>query len=190
VLTTILCLIVAVLAVGEFLLFGALAEAYRSIRYLSDHPSSGGRYVPVDLGSVLGAVPSAVGMHPTLDSAVSAYVVYVANHCGACRSIIDSLSGGLPPGVWLAVIAKSTDEAFDWLQDGGIQRDTPAAQRVMVVSAEATQETFGTNITPLAIEIEHGHLVRAKTVGTAKQFYSLVPSTLTLSKPMQEGVSA
>lgn len=188
--TSILFVIVAVLAIGEFLLFGALAEAYRSIRQLTDHPAAAGRYVPVDLGDALGKAPSSVGMPAELDAAVSAFIVYIANRCGTCRTIVSSLSGGLPPGVWLAVIAESPAEAFAWLGEGGISEDSPATQRIAVVTSAVIEEHFGRHITPLAIEIENGRLVRAKTVGSVKQFYSLVPSTLTLAAPEPEGVSA
>lgn len=188
--TSILFVIVAVLAVGQFLLFGALAEAYRSIRQLSDHPTAGGRYVPVDLGDALGKVPSSVGMPAALDSAVSAFVVYVAERCGTCRTIVGSLSGGMPPGVWLAVIADSPADAFGWLDQGGITQESPAAQRITVIPSGIIEEHFGVHITPLAVEIEHGRLVRARTVGTVKQFYSLVPSTLKLAAPQPEEVSA
>lgn len=186
--TSILLVIVAVLAIGEFLLFGALAEAYRSIRQLTEHPAAAGRYVPVDLGDALSKAPSSVGMPADLDSAVSAFVVYLANHCGTCRTIISSLNGGIPPGVWLAIIADSPDEAFAWLRDGDLSKDSPSARRITVVSPATIEEYFGTNITPLAIEIEHGRLVRAKTVGTVKQFYSLVPTTLKLAAPLSEGM--
>jgi len=191
VLTSILFILVAVLAVGEFLLFGALAEAYRGIRQLTEHPGTVGRYNPVDLGIAMGKRPSEVGMDPELDSAVGASVVYLANRCGTCRTIISSLSGGFPQGIWLMIIAESSGEAFGWLRDGGLSEESPAASRITVVSSGDIEKYFGNHITPLAIEIENGRLARAKTVGTVKQFYALVPSTLTLAAPLQEeGVSA
>jgi hypothetical protein len=106
--TSILFAVIAVLAVGEFLLFGALAEAYRDIRQIREYANVVDKSTPVGLGQAYNQVPSRVGLHPDLDSAARAVVVYVDKRCGTCRMIVSSLNGGVPRGVWLVVIAENT----------------------------------------------------------------------------------
>ncbi|HEY7486704.1 MAG TPA: hypothetical protein VH912_19745 [Streptosporangiaceae bacterium] len=187
--TSVLFALVALLAIGEFLLFGALAEAYRDIRQIRRHFGMVDQPTPVDLGPLRDAAPSDLGLHPDLDAAVREVVIYVESRCGTCRRIVNSLDGGIPGGMWLVVIAESPAEAFDWLGQSGITPDSPAARRVMVAPADEVERRLGMLVTPLAIEIEHGRLVRAKSLPSVQQFYSLVPTTMTLD-PEQKGAPA
>lgn len=189
-LTSILFVLVALLAVGQFLLFGALAEAYRDIRQLRESFGLIDKAMPVDLGKVRDAAPSSLGLHPDLDSAVHAVVVYLESRCGTCRMIVSSLNGGIPNGIWLVVIAESPQAAFDWLAEANISPDSPAARRVMISSADEVDRHLGVRLTPLAIEIEHGRLERAKTIPSARQFYALVPTTFSLAPQQEQGVSS
>jgi hypothetical protein len=122
--STLLFLLVAVLGAGEFLLFGALAEAYRDIRQLREQGGVVDTPVPVDLGGHLGSLASSVGMVPDLDATSRATVVYVDKRCGTCQMIMASLGGGIPNGLWLAVIASSAAEAYEWLGEAGITQDS------------------------------------------------------------------
>lgn len=188
--TSILLVIVALLAVGEFLLFGALAESYRDIRQLREYFGMIDKPAPIDLGASRDKIPSHSGMHPELDSAAHAVVVYLESRCGTCRSIVSSLNGGIPNGMWLIIIAESADAAFEWLAEAQIAKDSVSAGRVMVASAQEVEHHLGVRVTPLAIEIENGRLARAKTVPSVRQFYAMVPITLSLASPIQQGAPA
>lgn len=186
---SILFVLVALLAIAVFLLFGALAEAYRDIRQLREAAGITDQPMPVDLGRVRDAVPSSLGLHPDLDSAVHAVVVYLENRCGTCRSILSTLDGGIPNGIWLVIVAGSAAEASDWLAETAIEAHTPAGRRVMISSAEEAERNLGVRITPLAIEIENGRLVRARTIPSVRQFYALVPTTFSLNPEKQGALS-
>lgn len=189
-LTLVLLAVVAVLAAGEFLLFGALAEAYRDIRQIREQAGVLDKTAPVDLGRAHDQRPSMTGMHPALDAAASAVVVYVDTRCGTCRMIVGSLNGGIPRGVWLAVIAESEHDAFDWLsKTAAIFPGSESGQRVMVTSPAEVEKHLGQVFTPLAIEIENGRLARAKAVPSVRKFYSLVPTLISLSTPIEQEVS-
>jgi hypothetical protein len=173
--------IIAVLAVGEFLLFGALAEAYRDIRQLREQTGALDVAMPIDLGAARGAVPSRFGLHEELDSAVRAVVIFLESRCGTCRLIVNSLNGGIPKGMWLVVIAESPAAAIEWLTGAGFEESTLESDRVMVVSAEDMDQHLGVTVTPMALEIEHGQLVRAKSIPSVRQFYNTVPTTFRLA---------
>lgn len=188
--TSVLLLVVTVLAIGEFLLFGALTEAYRDIRQLREFAGALDDAVPVDLGEARDAVPSSRGLSADLDSAVRAVVVFLDSHCGTCKMIVDSLNGGIPKGIWLVAVTEPAEAAYEWLAEAGIKEGTAAMERVMVMLPGDVEQNFGIRITPLAIDIENGRLSRARTVPSIRRFYSLVPTTLVLEKPLMEGVSS
>lgn len=177
-------LLLILLAVGEFLLFGALAEAYRDIRQLREYNGALDKPVPVDLAEHLGSEASSVGMSPDLDLRPRATVVYLDRRCGTCQMIMSSLGGGIPNGLWLSVIADSAEEAATWLAEGGIKEGSESADRVMVATPADVEKHLGALVTPLAIEIEHGRLARAKTVPSVRQFYALLPTQLSV-KPAE-----
>jgi hypothetical protein len=187
--TAVLFTIIAVLAIGEFLLFGALTEAYRDIRQIREVSGLLDRPMPVDLGQAQDMPPSSLGLASDLDSAVRAVAVYLDNRCGTCRSILSSVNGGIPEGIWFVVIAESPEKAFAWLGDAGITEDSPAARRVMVTTPDEAERHLGVIATPLAIEIEHGRLTRARIVPSIRQFYALVPATKTLAPHTLEGAT-
>lgn len=174
----VLLLIVTVLSVGEFLLFGALAEAYRDIRQLREQGGILDRPVPVDLGDAAGAPPSSIGLPATLDTVVAALALYVDHRCTTCRGLMASLAGRLPDGVFLTAIAPSQAEAMKWLvHAGGFDvNDSTVFPRIAIVSPDELRRRLGTEITPLAIDIEHGRLVRASTVPSVRQFYNRLPN--------------
>jgi hypothetical protein len=187
--TTLLLVLVAVLAVGEFLLFGALAEAYRDIRQIRERAGVIDRNAPVDLGPALGQAPSSLGLDPTLDSAVQAVVVYLNDRCGTCRSIVGSLAGQIPAGMWLVIIADAVDAAFDWLNTDGAMAGSPDAARVLTSTPEEAEQNLGLLLTPLALVIEHGRLSRAMTIPSVRQFYVLAPDPKTIAPRLKKGIA-
>jgi hypothetical protein len=189
-LVAVLLFAISLLAIGEFLLFGALAEAYRNLRQIRESTGLLDTPAPVDLGANRHRSPSECGLPPELDSAVHAVVVYLDKRCGTCNMIVDSLSGGLPRGMWLVLIAPSAAEALSWLSEYGAGQDGDAVRRVVATSADEVERHLGAVVTPLAIEVEGGRLRRAMTVPSTRQFYALVPTTLTLSPRDPEEATA
>jgi hypothetical protein len=189
--TSLLLAALAVLAIGEFLLFGALAEAYRDIRQIREASGLLDSPMPVDLAHVAGSKPSNCGLDPALDSAVGAVTVFLDKLCNTCNMILRGLEGHIPAGMWFAVVSDSVDDAVSWLQDSGIAvaRDDLSRHRVMVLSQDQAQRNLGEIVTPLAVEIENGRLTRARTVPSVRQFYALIPTVLSLSRTLEEGVS-
>jgi hypothetical protein len=187
--TAVLFTIIAVLAIGEFLLFGALTEVYRDIRQIREVSGLLDRPMPVELGPAQDMPPSSLGLAADLDSVVRAVAVYLDNRCGTCRSILGSVSGGIPEGIWFVVIAESAEKAYDWLGSAGITEDSAAARRVMVTTPDEVERNLGIIATPLAIEIEHGRLTRARIVPSIRQFYALVPASRALAPHTLEGVT-
>lgn len=184
--TSLILVAVAVLAIGEFLLFGALAEAYRDIRQIREASGLLDSPSPVDLAQVAGAKPSSCGLDPDLDSAVGAVTVFLDKSCNTCNMILRSIGSQVPAGIWLALISASVDDAVTWLRDSGIAVaptgvDGLASQRLMVLSRDQVEQGLGEIVTPLAVEIENGRLSRARTVPSVRQFYALVPTVLSLS---------
>ncbi len=188
--TLILLVAFAILAAGEFLLFGALAEAYRDIHQIREKAGIIDKSSPVDLGRAQGQLPSMTGLPAALDSAASAVAVYVDKRCGTCNMIVGSLNGGIPRGMWLVVVAENEHEAFDWLsKSAAIFPGSDAAQRIIVRSAADVEKYLGEVFTPLAIEIENGRLARARAVPSIRQFYSMVPTVVSLAPPIVQEVS-
>ncbi len=155
---------VAILAIGEFLLFGALAEAYRDIRQIREASGLLDTPMPVDLGHLAGRTPSSCGLDSNLDSAVGAVTVF---------------------------LSESVDDAVTWLRDSGIAlvEDGLARHRVTVLSRLQVESSFGEVVTPLAVETQNGRLMWAKTVPSVRQFYALVPPVLSFSRTSDQGAS-
>ncbi len=182
---------VAILAIGEFLLFGALAEAYRDIRQIREASGLLDTPMPVDLGHLAGRTPSSCGLDSNLDSAVGAVTVFLDKHCNTCNMILRGLNGSIPAGMWLVIISESVDDAVTWLRDSGIAlvEDGLARHRVTVLSRLQVESSFGEVVTPLAVETQNGRLMWAKTVPSVRQFYALVPPVLSFSRTSDQGAS-
>src|SRR5260370_8147931 len=72
---------VAILAIGEFLLFGALAEAYRDIRQIREASGALDKPMPVDLGHLVGRAPRTCGLDANLDSTLRPVALFLSNPC-------------------------------------------------------------------------------------------------------------
>jgi hypothetical protein len=185
----ILLLVVSLLAVGEFLLFGALAEAYRSLRQIRENAGILDDPIAVELGAVQNKLASTCGLAPELDSAARAVVVYLDKRCGTCHMILESLGGGLPRGIWLVLVADSVEEGRSWIAETGLNRRDDLERRVMLMSTEEVENHLGTVLTPLAIDVENGRLTRGRTVPSIRQFYAMVPMTIALSSHSRQEVT-
>ncbi len=59
----------------------------------------------------------------------------------------------------------------------------------MAASAAQIEYHYGVRITPLAIEIENGLVARARAISSVRQFYAMVPTTLAVAQPLEQGAS-
>lgn len=173
--------VIALLAIGEFLLFGALAEAYRSLRQIRENAGLLDIPSTVDLGSALHRKPSEVGLWADLDSAFHEVVVYLDQRCGTCTLIAADLGGGIPKGMRLVFIASTAAEAATWIEELNI---APANRpRALAASADEVERQLGGLVTPLAVKIVNGRLASATTIPSVRQFYGAIPAHLALSPP-------
>lgn len=179
--TPVALLLIAMLGFGEFLLFGALAEAYRDIRQIRELTGAVDEPVPIGLGPAQDAQPSQMGLHPDLDHAARAMVIFLESRCGTCRLILTSLNGGIPLGVWLVAIGDSPEAAGQWLRESGFDVTALGRSNLTAVSADAINAGLGVRVTPLAIEIEHGKLLRARSIPSVRQFYNAIPIAMSLA---------
>jgi hypothetical protein len=187
----VLTLLVVVLGVGEFLLFGALAEAYRDIRQIRETEGILDRPTPVDLGSHAGALASSIGLPSHTDDLTEGLALFVDSRCTTCRAIVSSLAGAVPPNVVLTAIAPSQSEARKWLvHSGGFalpEEDDWTSSRLMIATPEDVQSRLGVLITPLGIAIEHGRLARASTVPSVRAFYKQLSTGIALPNTRPDG---
>jgi hypothetical protein len=72
---------------------------------------------------------------------------------------------------------------LEWLTGAGFEEGILESDHVMAVTAKDIDQHLGITVTPMALEIEHGRLVRAKSIPSVRQFYNAVPTTISLAPP-------
>ena len=181
--------IVALLAIGEFLLFGAVAEAYRDIRQMREQSGLIDRPMPVELGQAQDQPPSLIGLNPSLTrSSRRSRSTWTAAAGPVSRSSAASAAACPRRSGWSSSTSRPRRRSPGWAAPG-CRPGLPAASRVSWASPESVERNLGGVATPLAIDIEHGRLVRAKIITSVRQFYALVPATRTLVPSVPEGVT-
>lgn len=170
--TVVLSSAVVVFGVLVFLLLGALVELYRSVEQLREHSGLLDRPRPVDLVSS-GIRPSTVGLPAHLDGVPGAVVLFLSDKCATCRSIAAALDGAVPRDVVLVLDAGGAAEAA-----GGAELTLryDLGERVVVDHDRVIADRLGIRITPVAVVVEQGRLVRASTVPSTRQMYALLDS--------------
>jgi hypothetical protein len=166
--------LLGILAIGEFLLFGAVAEAFRDIAQLRRETGVIDELHAVDLGEAFDRQPSSFGLDPSLDCASEALVLFVDTRCQTCQLIVRSLNGALPLGTSLILFAESDERGIHWLDSNGFVTDRLCELPVRVATPE-DPNPLGVDITPLAVLVQNGKIARALAVPSTRRFYSLVP---------------
>ncbi|MER3410688.1 MAG: hypothetical protein C4306_11565 [Thermoleophilia bacterium] len=174
--------ILALLAIGEFLLFGAVAESFRDIDQLRRVTGAMDELQPVDLGDAVGGQPSAFGLDPFLDEAGKGLALFVDSRCSTCQRIVRSLNGRLPAGTSLVLFADTEDQGVRWLTSSGFDAERLRDLPVRIVTS-ADMSPLGIDVTPLAVEVENGRIARAFAVPSTRRFYALVPDVHGLLQP-------
>lgn len=167
--TAILVLLV-LFAIVMFVGFGALIEMFHQLRQVRAYLEMVDKPTPLDLGASWGVTPSTVGLPEPLDRADFALVLFLSDKCGTCHTLAESLqTQGLPPIMWL-VLEPTSGDATDFIERYRL------GERLTVDDDERIAAKLGLTITPAAIAIEHGRMVRAQTVPSTRQLYAAMPT--------------
>lgn len=154
---------VVVLGVLLLLLLGSHVEMYRTVEQLREYSGLVDRPLPLDLPDE--RTPSRVGLPATLDSAVRGVVLLLSDRCGTCRSIAAALDGAVNPDLVLVVEpGQGADGAGELAL---MYRLDP--ERTVVDRDGGISGALGIKVTPAAIIIENGEMVRASTVPSTRQ---------------------
>jgi hypothetical protein len=167
------------LALLVFVLFGALLEMYRDVRQLRDVAGILDRPLDVDVKTIAGTKPSAYGLPHSLDSAASAIVLFLSEHCGTCRSLAAGLQKPLPPGLWVVVDVKDPRSASDFLGAQAITGLFPEG-RIIVDPAGEIVHRIGLDTTPVGLRVQNGLLASATTVPSSRYLTSILPEPIRL----------
>jgi len=169
--TTVLLVLLSLLAFGLCILLGALVELFNQVQQIRTQLGMVDRATPLDLGAKRDALASTVGLPAVLDDTGDAMVLFLSNRCTTCRAIAHELDGTVPPGVWIVAepVTGDDQEAEAFLQefrlDGG---------RALVDRQTQIAEQLDLNVTPTAIFIENGRLRRAQTVPSSRQLSAML----------------
>ncbi|WP_051751672.1 hypothetical protein [Streptosporangium amethystogenes] len=170
--TTVLLVLVCLLAVVLFIQIGAQVELFEQVRQIRGYLDMEDKPTPVELGTLEGASPSRFGLPAVLDHAEQAVVLFVSNKCETCRNLASALRGGaVPPSMWVVVVPVTGDgnEFIDEFELRG--------ERVLLDEGELIVNSIGLDLTPVALHIAEGKLTRAHTVPTVRQMYAATPIT-------------
>jgi hypothetical protein len=177
---TLTLVLIAVLAIVNFLMFGALVELFRDVRQLRDIVGVLDRPLHLGIGRVAGTAPSLYGLPGALDSTNSAVVLFLSDKCSTCRTLAASLEGrSLPLGLWVIVEAATENAAQAFVETLGLNTQQ-ADGRVLVDVDGAIASRIGLDTTPVGFQITNGRVVEATTVPSVRYFQSIVPTPIQL----------
>ena len=108
--TTVMLVLVGLLAVGLCILLGAFAELFHQVQQIRAQLGMVDRATPLDLGAKRDALASSVGLPAALDDAGEAMVLFLSNRCTTCRAIAHELDGTVPPGLWIVAEPVTGDD--------------------------------------------------------------------------------
>lgn len=167
---TVLLVIVCLLAIIAFVQLGALVEMYEQLKQVRAHLNMIDNPTPLGLGASQDRLASDAGLPAVLDAEDKAVLLFLSNRCETCFELASVLQGGiLPPGLWVVVVPVSGD-ASDFVERFGLR-----GERITVDDGERIVGGIGLEITPAAVTVEHGRLVKAQTVPTVRQMLALLP---------------
>jgi hypothetical protein len=176
---------VVLLGVLLLLLLGSQIEMYRTLEQLREYSGLIDRPLPLDLPDE--RTPSRVGLPDTLDSAVRSVVLLLSDRCGTCRSLAAHLDGSVNRDLILVVEPGPGGEGAGEL--ALMYRLDP--ERTIVDRDGSVSGGLGIKVTPAAVVIENGRLVRASTVPSTQQL-DMILSNLRAgrTRPVEVGAEA
>jgi len=173
--------VVSLLALLTFVLFGVVIELFRDVRQLRDVTGILDRPLEVDVGDVAGTKPSAYGLPSVLDSAAAALVLFLSDRCGTCHALAAGFNRGLPSGVWVVLEAQSPSSTQEFLSAYELTQQSTDG-RLSVDVAGTIAEKLGLRTTPVGFRVENGRFVRATTVPSTRYLTSILPHPVRLER--------
>lgn len=162
--------LLAAFAVVMFIQFGALVEMFHQLRQVRLYLEMVDKPTPLDLGVSMNATPGSVGLPSALDRADFALILFLSDKCGTCHTLAESLrTQGMPSIVWL-VMEPTSGDASSFIELYQLR------DRLVVDDGEHIAARLGLTITPAAIAVEHGRMVRAQTVPSVRQLHAAMPT--------------
>lgn len=179
--TIALAVLVCLLAVGMFLLFGALVEVYRQVDQIRTYLRLIDEEIPIDLGAAAGLPATAIGLPAAVGEEPSTLVLFLSNKCTACRSIARAFNGVIPPSLWVVV-----EPVFDHEADAFIAEHRLGGERLIVDHGGQIAERLRLDVTPSVLFVEGGKLERASSVASSRQLFSMLPLVRQLNQSFSQ----
>jgi hypothetical protein len=178
--TVLLWVVVGVLSVAVFLLFGAVVELHRGLEQVRRETGVLDSPVVLDL-DVPVPLPAGRGLPADLFDRPRALILVLSDLCSTCGTIAEHLHGGLPDGVWLMLSPQSPDTGRDWLARYGLAD----AADVVVDDRATLSAAIGVDISPSVLRLRAGVVVAAHTLPSARRLdEELVWLTDTAARPV------
>jgi hypothetical protein len=177
--TTVALVGLALLGILVLLLLGAQIEMFRSLQQLREYSGLIDRPSQIELGKARGGRPSDYGLPATLDSAGSWVVLFLSDKCATCRVIASALAAGMPADLTAVIDAGGADSSSREL---AVTYGLDPSRTVVDLNRQIMNR-LDLNVTPVGVVVENGRLVRAVTVPSTRQLYTLMESTRTLRSP-------
>jgi hypothetical protein len=178
-----LTLVVGVLSLVTFVLFGVVIELYRDVRQLREVNGILDRPLDVDIGDVMGAEPSRYGLPRSLDSVTAGLLLFLSDRCGTCHALAAGFNGVLPSGLWVVLEARSPESTEEFLARYGLTATTTGG-RLWVDVAGRAADSIGLRTTPVAFRLENGRIAGATTVPSRRYLSSILPNRVRLERPV------
>jgi hypothetical protein len=93
--------------------------------------------------------------------------LFLSNKCETCSIIARSFAGSLPQKLWVVVVPVFSD-ATEFITEHGLTGDR-------VIVDQGIADRIGLDITPAALVIDGGRLIKAHTVPSVRQVYASLP---------------
>lgn len=175
-----MAVLVAVLALLVFVLFGIVVELCRDVRQLRELIGAIDRSHEVVLGDVAGGSPSAYGLPKAIDEESAAIVLFLHESCGTCRALAEGLNGQVPERLWLVIEARSREAATQFLERYGLSEGP--SQRTVIDDGQHFANLLGLDTASVAFRVQMGTFVSASTVPSIRYLHSILPNPVRLDR--------
>lgn len=157
-------LVLALMAIALFVIFGALVEMYRALEQVRVQSGA------VDFRTKLDANADnsellQLGIPTESTSAGRRLLLVLSDRCSTCELIAERLAGGPPQDVSVVVQPHSEESVTIWLRAHSLDN----SDNVVIDADEAIVDALGIRISPAAIRLRHGEIVAAHTVPSPRR---------------------
>lgn len=154
---TVLILVLTLVVAGLIELYRDM-DQLRKLVGLVDEPTR------IGLGGVIDSRPSEHDLPAELDER-DAVVLFLADICSTCASILDELGPAPPIGTYICVASRSETRYETWLDQHNFDKSSPF---VFFDEGNKVSGSLGLDTTPVALTIRAGRIVSAKTVPSVR----------------------